>query len=162
MSTYVKLARAFKEPAEVHDFWMAMARHEAGHVGALDLLEVMLEQGGGAESVPHLDAAAEAAAAVIERIHGEADNPGSLARAFEIAVELESSEVEQLVCDLLAILADDEQRDQAHQLLLHDLGDLSLMIEKYADDERLLARADALVERHVGRRAGQGSPDRKA
>ena len=154
MSTYVKLARAFQQPAEVHDFWMSMARHEAGHVGALELLEVMLEHAGGeAVSVPPLDAAAETAAAVIERIHAEADHPGSLVRAFEIALELESSEVDQLVCDLLAILGDGEQRQQAQQMLVHDLSDLSLMIEKYAGDEGLLARADALVERHVGRRS---------
>jgi len=156
MSTYVKLARAFKEPPEVHEFWMSMARHEAGHIGALELLEVMIEQSGTTAPVPQLSQAAEAAASVIERIHDEADAPVTLARAFELAIELESSEVEDLVCDLFAILADAEQRDQAEQMMVHDLSDLSLMIEKYTRDDALLARADALVERHVGRRERHG------
>jgi hypothetical protein len=37
-------------------------------------------------------------------------------------------------------------------MLIHDLSDMSYMIEKYTKDERLLARADALVERRIGRR----------
>jgi hypothetical protein len=158
MSTYVKLARAFKEPLEVHEFWMSMARHEAGHVGALELLEVMIEQAGVAGSVPDNGSSAEATIALIERIHAEADNPASLKRAFELAIELESSEVEDLVCDLFAILADPEQRDQAEQMVVHDLSDLSLMIEKYARDDALLARADELVDRHIGRRERHRSP----
>jgi len=157
MSTYVKLARAFKEPVEVHEFWMSMARHEAGHIGALELLEVMIEQAGTVRPVPELDPSAEAATALIERIHREADNPASLKRGFELAIELESSEVEDLVCDLFAMLADSDQRDQAEQMVVHDLSDLSLMIEKYAHDDVLLARADALVERHIGRRERHGS-----
>jgi hypothetical protein len=68
---------------------------------------------------------------------------------------LESAEVEDLVLDLFATLGDAEERDQAEQMLVHDLSDLSLMIEKHTGDEALLARADALVERHVGRRDGR-------
>jgi hypothetical protein len=37
-------------------------------------------------------------------------------------------------------------------MLVHDLSDLSLMVEKYTRDDELLARADALVEHHVDRR----------
>ena len=41
-------------------------------------------------------------------------------------------------------------------MLIHDLGDLSYMIERYTPDEGLLARADALVERRVGKLAERG------
>jgi rubrerythrin len=152
MSTYVKLAGAFRAPEEVHEFWMSMARHEAAHVGALELLEVMIEQAPTPPALPAVGASAEAAAAVVERCHREAEGPVTLTRAFELAIELESAEVEDIVFELYAILADPEQRDQAEQMLVHDLSDLSLMIEKYAADDALLARVDALVERHVGRR----------
>jgi hypothetical protein len=38
---------------------------------------------------------------------------------------------------------------------------MSYMIEKHTRDERLLARADALVERRMGRpRAGKATPTR--
>ena len=40
------------------------------------------------------------------------------------------------------------------QLLIHDLGDLSYMIEKYARSPSLLARADAMVERQIERLRG--------
>ena len=155
MSTYVKLAAAFKSESELHDFWMSMARHEAGHVGALELLEVMLERAETPPAAPTVGPAAAEAEATIERVHKEADGPVSVARAFELAIELESAEVEDLVLDLFATLGDAEERDQAEQMLVHDLSDLSLMIEKHTGDEALLARADALVERHVGRRDGR-------
>ena len=41
-------------------------------------------------------------------------------------------------------------RERAIQLLIHDLGDLSYLIERYTRNEALLARADHLVERRVG------------
>ena len=152
MSTYVKLANTFKHNPELHDFWMGMARHEAAHVGALDLLAVMIEQAETTPRPPRIAAGAAAAAATIERLHEEADQPMTVARAFDLAVELESSEVEDLVFDLFAMLANPDERDQAEQMLVHDLSALSLMIEKHTDDDALLARADALVERHIDRR----------
>jgi rubrerythrin len=157
MSTYVKLAAAFKDRAELHEFWMSMARHEAGHVGALELLEVMIEQAEVPPAIPPVGRAAEAAEAVIERIHKEAEGPVTIARAFELALELESAEVEDLVLDLFATLGTAEDRDQAEQMLVHDLSALSLMIEKHGGDEALRARADALVERHVDRRSHRRS-----
>ena len=69
-----------------------------------------------------------------------------------MAIELESGELEDLVLDLIHNLTDEAQRDQAARMLVHDLSDLSLMVEKYTDDDELLARADALVEHHVDRR----------
>jgi hypothetical protein len=155
MSTYVKLAQAFKTHPDLHEFWMSMARHEAGHVGALELLDVMLERAETAPPMPAIGPAAAMAEATIERVHKEADGPVTVARAFELAIELESAEVEDLVLDLFATLGDTEERARAEQMLVHDLSDLSLMIEKHTGDESLLARADALVERHIGRRDGR-------
>src|ERR1700752_94133 len=67
-----------------------------------------------------------------------------------MAVDIEGSELEDVVVDLLQVVKDRRWRDQAVQMLIHDLGDLSFMIEKYTRDEALLARADELVERRVG------------
>jgi len=152
MAIYVRLAQSFADSQELHEFWMSMARHEAAHVGALELLEVMILETGTAPDLEHLRASTASAADVIEALYAEVAQRVSLERAFELAVELESTEVEDLLLDLIDGLADPEQRQQAQQMLLHDLSDLSLMIEKYTDDEQLLARADALVERHVDRR----------
>ena len=71
-------------------------------------------------------------------------------RALTMALDIESSELEDVVVDLLQVVKDRRWRDQAVQMLIHDLGDLSFMIEKYTTDEQLLARADELVERRVG------------
>ena len=71
-------------------------------------------------------------------------------RALAMALDIESSELEDVVVDLLQVVKDRRWRDQAVQMLIHDLGDLSFMIEKYTRDEGLLARADELVERRVG------------
>ncbi|RMF25787.1 MAG: hypothetical protein D6760_00200 [Deltaproteobacteria bacterium] len=152
MSIYVKLARRFADNEELHGFWMSMARHEAGHVGALELIEVMLQEAEISPDLERLTATTAAAGEVVERLHAEAEQPLSIERAFELAVELESTEVEDLLLDLIDGLADEAQRSQAEQMLLHDLSDLSLMIEKYTGDDDLLQRADALVEKHVDRR----------
>jgi len=74
-----------------------------------------------------------------------------LERAFEMAIDLEASELEDVVVDMMKVVKSPEWRERAIQLLIHDLGDLSYMIERYTPNEALLARADALVERRVGR-----------
>ena len=76
--------------------------------------------------------------------------------SFEISLELESLELEDLALDLIHILSDPAARSQAEQMLLHDLSDLSLMIEKHCKSEDLLAKADHLVESRVGPRDGGG------
>lgn len=149
MEVYVHFAQAFADNRELHEFWMSMARHEAGHVGALQLLEAMIEASGIVPDIPHTSEAIKTAAAAIEELGNEARREVSLERAFELAVDLESTELEDLVLDLIHSLADREQRDQAAQMVVHDLSDLSLLIEKYTHDDELLARADALVQKHV-------------
>ena len=149
MAVYVRFAQAFRDDTVLHKFWMSMARHEAGHVGALELLETMIEAAGADPEIEHTSDSVSVAAKTIERLHKEASAKLDIPRAFAIAVELESSELEELVLDLIHCLADREQRDQAAQMVVHDLSDLSLMIEKYTHDDELLARADALVQKHV-------------
>ncbi|MBI5505860.1 MAG: hypothetical protein HY899_13770 [Deltaproteobacteria bacterium] len=151
MSIYTRLASTFGEDADLQRFWMSMARHEAGHVGALALIRVLLEESAGDLSFEVDDRAARDAASSIQALHRESLAPVSLERAFAIALELESLELEDLVLDLIHALSDSAARAQAEQMLLHDLSDLSLMIEKYCPGDELLARADALVESRMGK-----------
>jgi len=152
MSAYVRLAGRFDSDAELHGFWMSMARHEAAHVGALELLEAMLDESDLEIAVPTSSEAIEAASRLIEGVAGRVTREVTVEEAFSLAIELESGELEDLVLDLIHNLTDEAQRDQAARMLVHDLSDLSLMVEKYTDDDELLARADALVEHHVDRR----------
>ena len=71
-------------------------------------------------------------------------------RAFEMAIDLDASELEDVVVDMMKVVKSPEWRERAIQLLLHDLGDLSYMVERHTRNEALLARADALIERRVG------------
>ena len=156
MGIYTRLAATFRDEHDLHRFWMSMARHEAGHVGALALVGALIEQAGDSLRFEVEDDVVRGAAAIIEQLHGEAGGPVTIDRAFEIAVELESLELEDLVLDLIHILSDPQARTQAEQMLLHDLSDLSLMIEKHCKSEDLLAKADTLVESRVGQREGGG------
>ena len=156
MGIYTRLSATFREDPELHRFWMSMARHEAGHVGALALLAALLEQAGDQLRLEVDDRVAHEAAVVIEKLHAEALSEVSVERAFEMALELESLELEDLVLDLVHVLSDPAARDHAEQMLLHDLSDLSLMIEKHCHGDDLLAKADALVESRVGQRQGGG------
>ncbi len=146
---YVRFAQRFRDDPALHAFWMSMARHEAGHVGALELLEVMVRTSGEKPRIQHGHEAVAATGQAIARLEQEAAGAITVERAFELAVELESTELEDLVLDLIHGLSDSEQRQQAVQMVVHDLSDLSLMIEKYTRNDELLARADALVQRHI-------------
>jgi rubrerythrin len=155
MSIYVRLAQTFRGEGELHAFWMSMARHEAAHVGALELLESMLDESGLEIELPTTSMHIEAAARLIESIAARNAPDLSIDEAFDMAIELEGGELEDLVLDLIHSLSDDIQRDQAAMMLVHDLSDLSLMVEKYSRSDELLAKADALVEHHVSRREGK-------
>jgi hypothetical protein len=67
-----------------------------------------------------------------------------------MAVDLEASELEDLVVDLLGVVRSARWRDRAVQMMIHDMGDLSYMVERYTKNEALLARADALIEQRRG------------
>ena len=154
MALYVAFVQAFPRPEEVRNFWFGMARHEAGHCGALALVEsiVQTDPGRGEDAKVWLDDA------TVSRLRGlitayarEVKTEDiSLERAFEMAIDLEGSELEDVVVEMLSLVRSPRWRERAIQLLIHDLGDLSYMVERYTKNERLLKRADAIIERHVG------------
>jgi rubrerythrin len=158
MQLYCRFESLFPKPDEVRAFWFDMAQHESRHFGALALVRGLLE------STPDRTLPA---APTLKREHvvrfrdllsaaeREVEEGGvTLTRAFEIALAIEGSEIEDLVLDLLHVLKGESERERAVQLLIHDLGDLSFMIEKYGRSKALLAEADRRIEQQVGRLRG--------
>jgi len=154
MHLYCVFESQFSEPEELRAFWFDMAQHESRHFGALALVAGLLE------SAPKrsLRMATSLTPARIQhlrrllgRCQAEAERGVSIERAFEIALEIEGSEIEDVVLDLLRALKGEAERERAVKLLIHDLGDLSYMIEKHTSNHVLLARADELLEHQVGR-----------
>jgi rubrerythrin len=164
MALYVGFVKAFPRPTEVRNFWFTMARHEAGHCGALALVESMVESDprGAAKTRVWFDpTTVRRLRSLLAAYQREARAGVTLERAFEMAIDLEASELEDLVVDMMKVVKSPEWRRRAIQLLIHDLGDLSYMIERHTPNDALLARADALIERHVGE-LGRGRPVRRA
>lgn len=154
MRLYCRFEALFPEPAEVRAFWFEMAQHESRHFGALALVAGLLES----QPERTLPAAPLLTRAHVEnfrdllvRAENEASQDLSLSRAFELALEIESSEIEDLVLDVLRALKGESERERAVQVLIHDLGDLSYMIEKYAGDRALLKRADRVIDEQLTR-----------
>lgn len=152
MDLYVAFLKAFPKPEEVRNFWFTMARHEAFHCGALALVESIVQSDPKAARTPvRFDPKTVARLrALLTAYLREARRGLSLVRALEMAIDLEASELEDVVADLLKAVRNPQWRERAIQLLIHDLGDLSYLVEKYTHDEALLARADQLVEQRVG------------
>jgi rubrerythrin len=154
MQLYCRFETLFPEPEEVRAFWFEMAQHESRHFGALALVAGLLESAPG-RTLP--------AAPTLTREHvvrfrdlltqaeAESERGVSLTRAFEIALSIEGSEIEDLVLDLLSALKGEKERERAVQLLIHDLGDLSYMIEKYSTKRSLLTQADRAIEQQLFR-----------
>jgi hypothetical protein len=153
MGLYVTLVQAFARPEEVRSFWFGMARHEAGHCGALLLVEAIVKtdpkRGAGAK-VWFDQAVVTRLRALLSAYVQEISRGVTLERALEMAVDLEASELEDLVVDLLSVVRSARWRDRAVQMMIHDMGDLSYMVERYTKNDALLARADALIERRRG------------
>jgi len=154
MRLYCHYESVFPEPDEVRAFWFDMAEHESRHYGALAMVAGLLE------SAPErtLPAAPTLTRAHVEHIRtlldqaeAEAKRGITLTRAFETALAIESSEIEDLVLDLLTALKGERERERAVKILIHDLGDLSYMIEKYSPNRALLAKGDKLIEQQVHR-----------
>ena len=154
MHVYCVFESQFSEPEELRAFWFDMAQHESRHFGALALVAGLIDSASKrslrmvtsltAKRVQHLRR-------LLARLHDEAVRGVTIERAFEIALELEGSEIEDVVLDLLQALKGEAERERAVKLLIHDLGDLGYMIEKHTSDHDLLARADELLEKQVGR-----------
>jgi hypothetical protein len=154
MHLYCSFESQFSDNEELRGFWFDMAQHESRHFGALALVAGLLESASKRrlraamsltpERVQHLRR-------LLVRLQTEAEHGVTIERAFEIALEVEGSEIEDLVLDLLQTLKGEAERERAVKLLIHDLGDLSYMIEKHTTNPALLARADELLEQQVGR-----------
>jgi rubrerythrin len=152
MALYVRFAKVFASDQDRQEFWFGMARDEARHVGALDLVGSVLEQ----EGILDKECPVSLEDATIVRLRGllgkfqrEAAAPVSFERALEMALELEETELEDVVADLLKALQEPDEYQRCLRLLVHDLGELGYMIERYAANPALLARCDALVNRHA-------------
>ena len=152
MALYTRFARVFDGHEELRTFWFTMARHEAGHLGALHMVESILENEPDlAENTkvwfdPSTVVRLRSLLSVYSR---EAAKGLAIERAFEMAIDLEGSELEDVVVELLHVVREKAVRDQAIKLLIHDLSDLSYMVEKFTQNEALLARADELVDRRI-------------
>lgn len=152
MELYTAFVSHHSKDAELNKFWLTMARHEAGHFGALALVESMIQND------PSLEVGAKIwfdevtvvrLRSLLNAYLREAKEPIGVERALEMAIDIESSELEDVVVDLMHVVQDRRWREQAMQFLVHDLGDLSLMVEKFTDDPVLLERADGLLDRRV-------------
>jgi len=157
MQLYCAYESLFQKPDEVRSFWFDMAEHESRHFGALAMVSGLLE------STPERTVAAAPALtrahvehmrALLTRAESEARPGLPLRRAFETALEIECSEIEDLVLDLLSALKGERERERATQILIHDLGDLSYMVEKFGASRTLLARVDRVIEQQVNRLRG--------
>ncbi|HVN64188.1 MAG TPA: ferritin family protein [Candidatus Binataceae bacterium] len=152
MSLYARLAKLFAGQRQIQDFWFGMARDEARHVGALDLVATVLEQEGALERtcpVSLEDATIVRLRELLDKFQREATAPIPLERALEMALELEETELEDVVAELLKAVQTPDEYERCLRLLVHDLGELSYMIERHCANPELLARCDALVNRHA-------------
>ncbi len=152
MALYARLAKSFAGNPRLHEFWFGMARDEARHVGALDLVAIVL----GFEGVldrPSPVVLEEASVArlteILERGALQADQGIAVEQALELALEVEETELEDKVGDLLKALQEHDEYERCMRLLVHDLGELSYMIEQYCQDSGLLQRCDELVNHHA-------------
>lgn len=152
MALYTAFVSQHAREPELQKFWLTMARHEAGHLGALALVESMIENDPKLEvgqKVWFDEVTVVRLRSLLAAYLREAQKPVSVKRSLEMAIDLESSELEDLVVDLMQVVKDTVWREQATQFLIHDLGDLSYMVEKHTRDPKLLRRADDLLDRRV-------------
>lgn len=163
MRLYCSFESQFSEPEELRAFWFDMAQHESRHFGALALVAGLIESASQRAWHPASSltpARVQHLRRLLAGFETEAESRLTLERAFEIALEVESSEIEDVVLDLLQGLKGEAERERAVKLLIHDLGDLTYMIEKYTTNHDLLARADDLLEHQVGRLRRRSVPTR--
>jgi hypothetical protein len=152
MALYARLAKAFAGNPRVHDFCFDLARAAARHVGALDLVSAVLELEGVLDrhSPVTLEEATVAKLDAILRRGVEAARSGiDIEQALGLALEVEETELEDKVGDLLKALQQHDEYERCMRLLVHDLGELSYMIEQYCQDPAMLQRCDELVNHHA-------------
>ena len=152
MALYARFAKLFNSNPALHEFWFGMARDEARHVGALDLVSTVLEFENVLDKPSPLPVQADLIqrlGALLDRYLHEPAESIPLERALAIALEVEETELEDMVGDLLKALQQHDEYERCQRLLVHDLGELSYMIERYCQDPALLQRCDELVNHHA-------------
>jgi rubrerythrin len=152
MALYARLAKLFAAERKLQDFWFGMARDEARHVGALDLVWTVLDLEGKLDAPGPIsleDSAIVKLRELLARFHREAKPGLRIQRALQMALEVEETELEDLVADLLKAVQAPDEYERCLRLLVHDLGELGYMIEHNCQDSSLLARCDALCDRHA-------------
>ncbi len=162
MQLYCRYEMLFPKPAEVRTFWFDMAEHESRHYGALAMVAGLLECAP-ERTLPVAPALTRAhvvhLGALLDQAEAEACDGLPLKRALETALDIECSEIEDLVLDLLSALKGEHERERAAHNIIHDLGDLSYIVEKFGNSRALLARVDRVIEQQVARlRAPTGRP----
>jgi hypothetical protein len=152
MALYARFAKVFSAEPALHEFWFNMARDEARHVGALDLVSSVLELEGVLDKPSPIATRAEdiqRLRALLSRYLSQPADSLILERALTIALEVEETELEDMVGDLLRALKRNDEYQRCQRLLVHDLSELSYMIEQHCRDPALLQRCDELVNHHA-------------
>jgi len=151
MALYASFAKLFSGDPRLQEFWFGMARDEARHVGALGLVSTLLELEGKLDQ-PSLVSLEDSTIVHLRELHANFESRAraglSIEDALKIALEVEETELEDLVADMLKAAKSDEY-ERCLRLLVHDLGELSYMIEQNSQDPDLLQRCDVLVNRHA-------------
>ena len=152
MALYARFAKTFAAHPRLREFWFGMARDEARHVGALDLVTTVLDLEGMLDRPSPVvleDATVARLNGLLERGAREAESAMGIEWALAVALEVEETELEDKVGDLLKALQQRDEYERCMRLLVHGLGELSYMIEQYCQDPALLQRCDALVNHHA-------------
>jgi hypothetical protein len=141
MALYARFAKIFSADPALHEFWFNMARDEARHVGALDLVSSVLELEGVLDKPSPISMRAEdieRLRVLLNRCLSQPAETLVLERALTIALEVEETELEDMVGDLLRALKQNDEYQRCQRLLVHDLGELSYMIEQHCHDAALV------------------------
>jgi rubrerythrin len=152
MALYARFAKIFDNNKELHEFWFGMARDEARHIGALELVSTVLEnerQLDQPSPIPIQQPVIEGLHNVLDRYLRMPAETVTIDRALAIALEVEETELEDMVGDLLKALQQRDEYERCQRLLVHDLSELSYMIEQHCQDPALLQRCDQLVDHHA-------------
>ncbi len=152
MALYTRYAKVFEAEPKFREFWFSMARDEANHVGALTLVSTVLECEGLLEQPSPFameDEMVRRLRTLLERARLNA--AGGLDDGTGAGRGAGSRRVGDRRPRRRTLKGDQAEREyeRYQRLLVHDLGDLSYMIERYCQDQSLLSRCDALVERHA-------------
>src|SRR5579885_2430745 len=99
MALYARIAKLFADDPKLQDFWFGMARDEARHVGALDLVWTVLDLEGKLDAASPIsleDSTILKLRELLARFQAEARPGLRIGRALELALEVADTELEDL------------------------------------------------------------------